>query len=150
MDYIIRTASPADFPRLNRLFKEMLCAIYGTESAEGYKDGELDYYFSGSEDRIYAAEAEGRIVAYLSVEVHREDKCYLYYDDFCVDKSHRGTGVGTALINEAERFCRSIGFEHTTLHVEKSNTAARKFYENKGFEIHREDGSRLFLVKHIN
>ena len=126
---------------------EMLQSIYNKEDVEGYKPGDLDYYFAGGEHRIYLAECDGCIVGFLSVEVHREEKNYLYYDDFSVSRNYRGCGIGTALMEEAEKYCRKLGFSAAVLHVEKANERARRFYDRKGFSVLRDDDSRLCLVK---
>ena len=84
MDHNIRTAVPADEKRIRELFTEMLRTIYGTDDVKGYEDGCLDRFLSGGEDRIYVAD-DGEVTAFLSVEVHREEKEYIYLDDL-----HRG------------------------------------------------------------
>ena len=149
MEYCLRRAEAKDYAVINDLFMEMLRTIYEKDEVQGYKEGDLDHYFSGGEDWICVAEKNGSIVAFLSIEVHREEVNYLYYDDFCVREKYRGMGIGTALMNEAENFCRTIGFENIVLHVEKSNALARKLYEKREFSVLRDDGSRLCLIKHV-
>ena len=149
MEYILRKATAEDAGRINDLFIEMLQTIFEDENIEGYKEGDLDYYFSGSEVWICVAEAAGEIVGFLSIEVHREEENFLYYDDFSVSRNYRGMGIGTALMAEAEKYCRTLGFNTIVLHVEKSNSSARRLYERSGFEILRDDGHRLCLIKHL-
>ena len=149
MEYCLRRAVAADFYAINRLFVEMLKSIYEKDDVQGYADGDLDYYFSGGEDWICVAESDGGVIGFLAIEVHREQQDYIYYDDFCVTESQRGNGVGAALMHEAERYCKSLGFDTVALHVEKHNALARRFYGNRGFTTIRDDGARLCLVKHI-
>lgn len=149
MKMCLRKATAKDFDRINDLFREMLRAIYEKEEVEGYRDGDLEYYFIGGEDWICVAEVEGSIEGFLSIEVHREQDNYLYYDDFCVRERYRGRGIGTALMNQAEEYGRRIGFGLIVLHVEESNMSARRFYEKRGFALRRKDGTRLCLVKHL-
>ena len=129
MIWTTRIAEQSDKTAIEALFLEMLRSIYGKEAVKGY---EADYLlrFFGGEDRIYVAEAGGEVVGYLSVEVHREEQNFLYLDDFCVQASHRGQGIGS-----------------TVLHVEQSNEAARRLYERRGFALLAEEGSRLKLWK---
>lgn len=150
MNICLRKAVKEDFGRINELFVEMLCTIYSKEDMQGYKDGDLDYYFSGGEDWICVAEIDGKVEAFLSIEVHREEQNYLYYDDFNVSQTFRGQGIGSALMEKAEEFCRTLGFSAIVLHVEETNTRARKLYEKKGFTLLRNDGTRLCLIKHLN
>lgn len=149
MNSCLRKATTKDFSRINDLFKEMLQTIYEKDVVEGYKDGDLDYYFSDGEDWICVAEIDGSIVGFLSIEVHRGQENYLYYDDFSVNSDYRGKGIGTALMNRAEEYCKSIGFAMVILHVEERNVPARIFYEKRGFTVLRNEETRLRLVKRL-
>lgn len=150
MNFRLRKATEKDFERINALFCEMIRAIYGKDDVSGYGEGDLDYYFADGEDFICVAEIDGAIEGFLSIEVHREKKCFLYLDDFCVSENHRGKGIGTALISQAEEYGKNIGFVSIVLHVEESNIAAKKLYEKRGFLPLRKDGTRLCMVKHLD
>jgi DNA-binding MarR family transcriptional regulator/GNAT superfamily N-acetyltransferase len=54
---------------------------------------------------------------------------------FIVDDELRGTGVGRRLIKRAVKFCDEQGFDETHLWTLKSLGAARKLYEDHGFEL---------------
>lgn len=148
MEICYRKAVREDFSAINALFVEMLCTIYHKDQAEGYHEADMEYYFSGGEDWICVAEAEGKIVGFLSIEVHREEQEYLYYDDFSVSAACRGQGIGGQLMDRAEEYANSLGLSAVVLHVEKSNESARRFYEKRGFSVLRDDGDRLCLLKH--
>ena len=64
----------------------MLRTIYHTEDVEGYEDGYLDNFFSEDDDLIHVAELEKIVVAFLSIEVYKEDG-YIYLDDFPLRQS---------------------------------------------------------------
>lgn len=147
MEYHLRKATPADLTAINDLFMEMLRSIYGKEEVQGYQEGDLDHYFSDAGNWICVAEQRGKIIAFLSMEVHREQENFIYYDDFSVTKKHRGQGIGSALLDQGEAFARSTGFSTIVLHVEKGNLAARRLYERRGFTVHEEQGSRLCMIK---
>ncbi|MBR6574117.1 MAG: GNAT family N-acetyltransferase [Clostridia bacterium] len=149
MEVHFRKAIKEDFARINELFQEMLRAIYGNEDVKGYGDGDLDYYFAGKEDWICVAEVGGRIEGFLSMEVHREAENYLYYDDLSVSKAHRGKGIGTALLDKGEAYCKTLGLSTLVLHVETDNERARELYEKRGFTLLKTDGTRLCLVKRL-
>jgi len=149
MEVRFRKAIKEDVARINELFQEMLRAIYGNEDVKGYGDGDLDYYFAGKEDWICVAEVGGRIEGFLSIEVHRENENYLYYDDLSVSKAHRGKGIGTALLEKGEAYCKTLGLSTLVLHVETDNERARELYEKRGFTLLKTDGTRLCLVKRL-
>ena len=73
MDHLIRVGIKADEDSIRSLFIEMLKTIYDTDDVKGYDEGYLDRYFNDSEDRIYVAD-DGRVIAFLSIEVHHEDR----------------------------------------------------------------------------
>ena len=144
--YTIRTAEPKDEARIRGLFIEMLETIYHTDVERGYDPGSLDRFWAGGEDRIYVAEAE-EVVAFLSVEVHREEEAYVYLDDFSVAAAYRNQGIGTALLRAAEAYAETLGIPAIALHVEKTNGSALRFYERMGYAVVRDDGNRYLMGK---
>lgn len=57
----------------------------------------------------------------------------LRIDTIAVDKSMRGEGVGTLMLNEVFEFAKTNGFESIRLEVVDTNQGARKLYERMGF-----------------
>ena len=148
MECKIRTAVPADEGKIRELFLEMLRTIYHTYDVKGYGDGDLDRFWSETPDRIYVAD-NGRVVAFLSVEVHHDPVDHIYLDDFSVTEACRNKGIGSALIRTAETYAGKIGSRAVLLHVEKANTSAMRFYERSGYSVFRDDGDRFLLKKDI-
>ncbi|WP_161631188.1 GNAT family N-acetyltransferase [Paenibacillus pinihumi] len=58
----------------------------------------------------------------------------LYIDAVCVDKSYRGQGLGTKLLQAAESYGAEKGFAVISLNVEQDNTGARRLYEALGYQ----------------
>ncbi len=146
MTYTYRTATAADAARIDTLFIEMMDTIYHTDRRRGYDEGYLDRYFSGGEDRIFLAQCGGETVAFLSVEVHR-DEAYIYLDDLSVTAAHRGRGVGTELFRLAEAYAESVGLSRIALHVEESNLLAQRLYRKLGYRENAMTGTRIRMVK---
>lgn len=142
----LRQAAAGDAPAIEALFLEMLYAIYGKPAEAGYEAGYLDKFFSGGRDRIFAAEAEGRVIGYLSAEVY--EGC-MYLDDCCVAEGFRGRGIGTAFLSAAEAYAKSLSLPVVVLHAEKENRRAAALYERLGFSVFAEEGSRLKMIKRI-
>lgn len=141
-------AQPSDIARISELFVEMLCTVYRTDSQDGYAPHALDHYFGG-EDKILTAVDGGKIVAFLSVEMHRENINYLYLDDFSVTADYRNRGIGTALLARAEAYAREKALGEVYLHVEQSNACAMRLYQRLGFSVREVQGSRFLMVKPI-
>ena len=144
----IRKAVQGDEQRICELFIEMLQTIYHTEDVQGYEPGYLDRYWKNGEDIIFVADDDD-VIAYLAVEVHREDVDYIYLDDLSVTEKNRGNGIGTSLIHKAEDYAMELGLENILFHVEKSNTSAFRLYERLGYKIFRDDGNRYLMKRYI-
>ena len=149
MKYIIRQATATDEKRICELYREMLQTVYHTEKAEGYKAGDLDKFWTSDEDRIFVAK-DKTVVGFLSVEVYHENEDYIYLNDFAVTKDYRKQGVGSALLEVAESYAREINTPKLCLHVEKTNSAAMRLYENAGYAIYRDDGHRFLMNKELS
>ena len=149
MEWTLRKAMPEDKARIDELFVEMLQSIYHGEHFDGYEDGYLDKFFCGRDDWICVAEDKDSVIAYLSIEVYREERAYIYLDDLCVTGALRGRGIGSALMEAAEAYAREIDMPVIALHVEKTNQSAFRWYERLGYGIYREEGSRYLMLKEI-
>jgi ribosomal protein S18 acetylase RimI-like enzyme len=65
------------------------------------------------------------------------DRAYLY--SLYVIPALQGNGIGTALINYAERELVNRGFTWVTIAVAKDNPGARRLYERLGYTQYHED-----------
>ena len=148
MGCVLRKAKSADTVRIEGLFAEMLKAIYHTDDVESYETGYLDKFFQGEEDWICVAEYENDVVAFLSIEVHR-DGDYIYLDDLSVAEEYRNNGIGTKLIHAAEKYAAEIGVAKITLHVEKANEDAYRLYLRLGYSVEADEGSRIRMNKFV-
>ena len=148
MDCVFRKAKATDTIRIEELFVEMLKAIYHTDDVEGYQNGYLDKFFSGKEDWICAAEYKNDVVAFLSIEVHR-DEGHIYLDDLSVTEECRNRGIGTRLIHAAEKYAEEIGIAKIIFHVEKANEDAHRLYLRLGYREAADEGSRILMNKSV-
>lgn len=148
MEYMIRGAKKEDESIIRSLFVEMLRTIYHTDDVEEYEEGYLDRYWTESEDRLFVAD-NGKVVAYLGVEVHHDEHDYLYLDDLSVTEKCRNMGIGSELIKKAESYAKEIGIDAVLFHVEKTNEDALRLYERLGYEVFRDDDNRFLLKKDL-
>ena len=150
MQYTLRKATVSDIPAIRDLFTEMLESIYTPDAVPVCAPAAPDYYFSGGDDWICVAEADGVIVGFLAIEVHREEPAFLYYDDCCVRASWRNCGIGSSFLDAARSYGIRLGIPAAILHVESHNTAAQRLYRRHGFSPLREDGSRVCMICHFH
>ena len=148
MPLIYRIAESSDAVRIAELFEEMLRTIYHTQDVQGYEDGYLDKFFSESEDLIYVAEQDKEVVAFLSVEVYKEDG-YIYLDDLSVTEKCRDKGIGTKLMRMAEDYTKMLGVKAIVFHVEKTNERAHQLYRKLGYADNEDQGTRIRMVKEL-
>ena len=55
-------------------------------------------------------------------------------DELVVSKSHQGQGIGRSLVHAAVEKCRHLGCCELEVSTEKTNTTAREFYRQCGFD----------------
>ncbi|MDF2939200.1 MAG: family N-acetyltransferase [Paenibacillaceae bacterium] len=83
--------------------------------------------------RVYVAEgSSGKPVGFISCKT---DGATLSIDMLAVSREAEGRGIGSALIETAERYGRRRGALQTRLGVDEPNVHARQFYEMKGFQV---------------
>ena len=148
MDYVYRKATISDSERIAELFEEMLRTIYHTQDVEGKENGDLDNIPSEGDVLNKVTELEKEVVAFLSVEVYREEG-YIYLDDLSVTAECRNQGIGTKLISLAEDYAGSTGIPAIVLHVEKTNKRAHELYRKCGYSDYEDQGKRIMMVKEL-
>lgn len=103
------------------------------------------------------AETDPVLAPYRELE---EDGSY-YICGVTVDASCRGQGLGSRLMEDAERACRSLGLEKLSLIVFEQNAAAVRLYERLGYvermrravvphPLIRHAGDALLMVKELD
>lgn len=68
-----------------------------------------------------------------SLEFHGRDALV---DELYVREAHRGRGLGTAALREAEEVCRAEGIRALHLEVDHANTRAQELYRRAGYRGH--------------
>ena len=98
------------------------------------------YHYRRSPGGFRVAVEEGRVIGYAvaKVEAAFKVRCLKVYRrchlaNLAVDPGSRGRGVGTKLLEEVVRYARRRGAVEVYLEVRSRNTAARQFYEKRGF-----------------
>lgn len=159
--FTIRPATLKDISRINELFIQMIKYVNeqnkksGKEALEenfqnGYEDGFLEEYLSRNDKFILVAEIDSQVVGYLSCEEkNNEEIPFIYLDDFCVDSNFRGYGIGTSLIQSADKYARDNNFGNLRLHVANENHNSVSFYNNLGFQPISKDEHRTLMQRPV-
>lgn len=147
MDVTIREAKESDLQLVRKYGVETGWASL-SESERGELDkeewakhmGELfQKIFDRETHRIFVAENESHVfLGYVWVGVGSNmmtGKRHGFIYDIFVEKEFRGKGVGRALLEKAESFCREKGYSRILLMVSVNNKAAAKLYDKMGFKM---------------
>jgi GNAT superfamily N-acetyltransferase len=120
----------------------------------------VDYVNQVGKLPLYAALESEKPIGFVAIKVHNA-----YTAEVCVmgvlQESHR-KGIGTSLVNIAEKYCRANNFKYLTVKTLDSSAVyepyerTRNFYRKVGFiplEVFTafwdEENPCLFLVKHL-
>ncbi|CAI5446744.1 unnamed protein product [Caenorhabditis angaria] len=76
-------------------------------------------------------------IAFVSVKPENFGGDVLYVRSLGVHPLFRENGIGTRLIEFVEKKCEEHGLKIIMLHVQISNKTAIKFYESRGFRLHK-------------
>ena len=126
----LRTASLADAPRLG----EIAVAAYGhyVERLGGKPRPMIDDYAELIRDRdVTVAERDGAVVGLM---LSGPDEEGFLLDNLAVDPSAQGSGVGRALLIEAERRAAAAGFDSIYLYTHELMTENLALYTGIGYE----------------
>jgi GNAT superfamily N-acetyltransferase len=97
---------------------------------------------------VLKAVDEGKLVGMLTVQLvasTAQGTWSALMEDVVVAPSHRGRGVGKALVKEAEAWAVSKGATRMQLLVDNKNTPAITFYDQQGYEATRMICRRKYL-----
>ena len=134
-----RKIKPADDAKIAQIIRSNLEKLHLNVSGTAYFDPELDhlsaFYGRNPSKRVYfvALDADGQVIGGVGIaEFDGMENCAelqkLYLDD-----SAKGKGCGKALMQLAEDWARSAGYENLYLETHTNLTAALKLYEKQGF-----------------
>ncbi|WP_195694557.1 GNAT family N-acetyltransferase [Priestia megaterium] len=88
---------------------------------------------NNSLENIWILDIDGCPKGSISIKSVNEDVSQLGL--FLVDPSLRGTGLGKQLVQMAIDFCKERNYKKVVLWTNSELVAARRIYENKGFQL---------------
>ena len=131
---IIRTADIKDFDDIYLLLQQLW------PDKELNKNKLMAIFSRGIEsqnDLYFCAELNGKVIGFYSLGFKNslwQEGHIAYVNEIVVDKSHRGKGIGTALLRTAINTAKEKGCKRIELDSAFQREEAHQFYEESGFE----------------
>jgi GNAT superfamily N-acetyltransferase len=146
--FTIRTTlEPGDLGSIIRLHGLVYAREYGFDPTfEAYVAGPLARFVQSrtERDRLWIAERGDTIVGSIAIVGASDKEAQLRW--FLVDRSARGRGLGTQLLQAAVRFAHHGGYETVFLWTVSALTAAGRLYRSFDFEKVEERPGRQWGV----
>lgn len=141
MEYSIRAARPEDMHQVLGLVKELAKFEKEDNAVEiSAEDLLRDGFGAVKRFQCFVAEVADKIVG-MALVYDRYSTWkgpVVHLEDLIVSESMRGTGLGTALLNEVVKYGRQLGVKRISWEVLDWNEPAISFYEKKGAIVMRD------------
>lgn len=157
----IRKIKPNEYSFLEDMLYEAIFVPMGSQPfpIDIIKDPNLIRYiddFGKKDDYCLIAECENTLIGAIWIRLFsKENKGYGYVDNstpelsIALDKNHRGTGIGTRLLNQMLKIMIYKGYAQVSLSVDEKNKAFQ-LYKKHGFTIvHSKEASHIMVKKLI-
>jgi len=145
MDAVIRKAEAKDVPEIVENWKELiqgnvryervLCRLV-PDNVQIYRKY-LRKQIAARKARVFVADADGKIIGHVMVEVKKIPPCYeigneAYVGELFVKGKFRGKKIGTRLLGAAEEWAKKRGVRQFSLTVHVKNGRAKRVYKSFG------------------
>lgn len=141
MDFIIRESKAADMPEVLNLIQE-LATFEKEENAVEIKADDLVRHGFGVESlfHCFVGEIDGAVLgaAIIYPRYSTWKGPVIHLEDLIVSEKVRGSGMGTALLDEVVRYGKKLGVKRINWEVIDWNESAINFYEKKGAKVLRD------------
>lgn len=141
MDFIIRNARKEDMPEVLNLIKELALFEKEPHAVEVTVDElEQDGFGAHPAFHCFVAEIDSKIkgIALIYNRYSTWKGRAIHLEDLIVSQELRGSGIGTALLDEVIKYGYNLGVKRINWEVLDWNEPAIAFYEKKGANVMRD------------
>jgi GNAT superfamily N-acetyltransferase len=157
MDFSIRDAKKEDMGQVLQLVQELAAFENEDNAVEVTKEDLVkDGFGENKRFHCFVAEKEEEMVGIALVYPRYSTwkGPVIHLEDLIVSEKMRGSGLGTALLNEVVKYGHKLGVRRICWEVLDWNEPAIKFYEKKGAKVMRDwdvvQLDELGIGKYIN
>lgn len=141
MNFTIRNANKEDMPQVLNLIKQLAHFEKEANAVElTVEDLQNDGFNNPPEFKCFVAEVnlkvEGIALVYNRYSTWKGKALHL--EDLIVNETMRGSGIGTALLDEVVKYGHKLGVKRINWEVLDWNEPAITFYEKKGAQVKRD------------
>ena len=141
MDFTIRPSQKEDMDQILKLINEL--AVFEKEENEvevTVQDLEQGGFGKDKLFHCFVAETGGEIVGMALVYPRYSTwkGPIIHLEDLIITEKMRGSGLGTALLNEVVKYGSNLGVKRISWEVLDWNEPAINFYESKGADVKRD------------
>ncbi|MEO9892363.1 GNAT family N-acetyltransferase [Aurantibacter sp.] len=141
MNYKIRPAQEGDCAQILALIQELAIFEKEGDAVEvTVEDLKRDGFGNEKLFHCFVGELDGAVVG-IALTFPRYSTWkgpIIHLEDLIVAEKMRGSGLGTALLNEVVKYGKELGVKRINWEVIDWNTPAVKFYEKKGARVLRD------------
>ena len=148
MTFYIRKATRTDMPQVLNLIQELAIFEKEPDAVEVSVDDLLQHGFGNHPAfQCFVAEIDQKIegIALVYQRFSTWKGIVLHLEDLIVSQKSRGSGLGSALLDEVVKYGAELGVKRISWEVLNWNEPAITFYEKKGADIKRD-----WNVVHLN
>lgn len=141
MEFSIRNAKKSDMSKVLHLINELAIFEKEPEAVEvTVEDLENDGFGEHPAFHCFVAEVNSNIegIALIYNRYSTWKGKIIHLEDLIVSKAMRGTGLGTALLDEVVKYGKKLGVRRINWEVIDWNEKAITFYEKKGAKVLRD------------
>ncbi|WP_298493218.1 GNAT family N-acetyltransferase [uncultured Algibacter sp.] len=141
MEFTIRNAEKKDMPQVLHLINELAIFEKEPEAVEvTVEDLQKDGFSEHPAFHCFVAEVKSKIegIALIYNRYSSWKGKIIHLEDLIVSKAMRGTGLGTALLDEVVKYGHDLGVKRINWEVIDWNEKAITFYEKKGAKVLRD------------
>ncbi len=144
----VRKAKSDDLDQITEMWYELATMhediVLGYDLSENAKETWKEFVENGLKRRnmcTFVAEEDEELLGFLNVVIRErlgifEDTEIGMVLDVFIKSGRRGEGIGSTLLNKAERWIKSKGVDAAVITVSPFNEEAVEFWENRGYETY--------------